>query len=129
MLWFCEKLVQIDTSFTTFYLKHQNIDSHNPFFVKINCLDISISKSQFPDKNNLFACLYLGGNPKFSKMLLINRKSTVCCAEFKVIFPQYQIIDRKLFNAAPHPSVEVFSIFVEPLPTTAVFVRKYSDFL
>ena len=43
-----------------FYLKHHNIYPHNPLFnkfVQINCPDISESKSRFPDKNNLFACL------------------------------------------------------------------------
>ena len=43
-----------------FYLKHHNIYSYNPSFGKfvlIKCWDISEFKSQFPDKNNLFACL------------------------------------------------------------------------
>ena len=44
-----------------FYLKHHNIYSYNPSFskfVRINCPDISEFQSQFPDKNNLFACLF-----------------------------------------------------------------------
>ena len=52
------KLIPVSLHFD---LKHQNIYSYNPFlteFVKINCPDISVSKSRFPDKNNLFACLF-----------------------------------------------------------------------
>ena len=43
-----------------FYLKHHYMYSYNTLFSKfvlINCPDISKSKSWFPDKNDLFACL------------------------------------------------------------------------
>ena len=48
-----------------FYLKHHNIYSYNPLFsefIQINRPDISESKSRFPDKNDLFACL-VGDHP------------------------------------------------------------------
>ena len=47
-----------------FYLKHNNVYTYNPLFkeyVQMNCSDICKSKSRFPEKNNLFACL-LGTN-------------------------------------------------------------------
>ena len=43
------------------YLKHHYMYSYTHLFskfVQINCLDISLSKSQFPGKNNFFACLF-----------------------------------------------------------------------
>ena len=58
-----EKQIQMNASFTT-VLKHHNIYTYNPLFkeyVQINCSDICKSKSRFPEKNNLFACL-LGTN-------------------------------------------------------------------
>ena len=68
----CEKQVQMDASFTLFYWEHHNIYSYNPLFVQINCPDISESKFQFPDKNNLFACLYIWGKFINSKILSLN---------------------------------------------------------
>ena len=50
----------MSVSFTALYLKHHSMYSYNPLFskfVQINCPDISRSKSRFPDKNNLFACV------------------------------------------------------------------------
>ena len=46
-----------------FYLKHHNMYPYNPSFSKfvyINCPDISKFQSQFPDNNDLFACLRHG---------------------------------------------------------------------
>ena len=58
-----------------FNLKHQNVYSYTPLFskfVQINCPDISTSDSQFPDKNNLFACLQFTPNHPNSPQLNLN---------------------------------------------------------